>query len=462
MGIRMLQAAEYTGSNLVAHFAASMLQKVKSVISPAESELNENLQPRLRPGWWFWAAMFIGLAIRIYLVVFTEGTDDIGFWQQHAAGVRELGLIGYYHANNNMNHPPFISVAASLLLRAAEATGIPFRVLFRTPFAIIDAGTAMLLLYMFRNNRYRFAVCACYWLYPLTMILSAYHGNTDSSMAFFLMLCLCLLSKEREILAGAALGVSLWIKLPVILAIPAFVFVLPNLRKRLSFLAIIGIVGVSTYMPAIFKDPLIVYRNIFGYHGMVIQSAAGIPIWGTRIFIFPFLEGLSPQWHKILWYPLAFLMWQSWSISILLIILLSWLRRFHRTTAQLGTTIAAVYAILYGFSNYCSFQYFSWSIPFWFFAPPVFLIGAILLTGGYIYSLYWLMCGNGWLLGKWDFVGHPYWPPVVIHFRNLAVLFFFISGCTFLIAAVYERTVCCLNPVKDKSYQPKEFRRKGK
>jgi len=432
------------------------------VIQHIEPELDEKLQPRMKPGWWFWAAMFIGLAIRIYLVVFTEGTYDVGYWLKHAAGVRELGLINYYHANPYMNHPPFISVAISLLLRAAEACGIPFRVLLRAPFAIFDAGTALLLLYMFRNNRYRFAVCACYWLYPLTAILSAYHGNTDSSMAFFLMLCLSLLSREREILAGVALGVSLWVKLPVIPAIPAFVFVLPSWRKQLSFLAAIGIVGVSTYVPAIFKDPLIVYRNIFGYHGMAIQTTTGISVWGTRIFILPFLNSLSPQWRERLWSPLDFLLQQSWSISILLIILLSWLRRSHKTTAQLGATIAAVYAILYGFSNYWSFQYFAWSVPFWFFAPPVFLIGATLLAGGYIYSLYWLVCGNGWLLGKWDFIGHPYWPPVVIYFRNLAVLFFFISGCVFLIAAIYERITCCYKSVKDKSCRAKKFRRKGK
>jgi hypothetical protein len=30
-----------------------------------------------RPGIWFWAAMAIGAALRLYLVVWTEGTRDV-------------------------------------------------------------------------------------------------------------------------------------------------------------------------------------------------------------------------------------------------------------------------------------------------------------------------------------------------------------------------------------------------
>jgi hypothetical protein len=410
--------------------------------------VSEEISQPLRPGAWFWAAIVIGVIIRMYLVVFTQGTHDVGMWQEHATGVQNLGLIGYYHANVEMNHPPFVGVVFSLMLRAAEASGIPFRVLLRAPFALLDAGTALLLLNLLRDKRHRLAAVACYWLHPLAMIFSAYHGNTDSSVAFSLMLCLYLLSKGRVIGAGAALGTSLWIKLPAILAIPAFLFALPGWRKRLLFLAAIGIVGVSTYIPAFLKDPVIVYNRVFGYHGQVIRTTANIRAWGTQLFIVPFVEHLSPQWQARLARPAKFLLKQSWTISLALIVVLSWLRRSCKTTGQIGLTIAGAYTILYGFSNYWSFQYFSWSVPFWFFAPPVFLIGATYLAGGYIYLLYWLVCGNAWLLGKWDFVGHPYWPSVVIVFRNLAVLFFLVSACVFLGGAIYEQAFRRLKPMK--------------
>jgi Gpi18-like mannosyltransferase len=402
--------------------------------------VREEISQPSRPGAWFWVAIVIGIFIRLHLILFTQGAYDAGTWKQHAIGVRDLGLIGYYHANNKMNHPPFIGVAISLLPKVTEATGVPFETLFRAPFALLDAGTLLLLLNLLRNNRHRFAAAAFYWLNPLTMILSSYHGNTDSAIAFFLLLSLWLLSKEKLVLAAVAIGLSLWVKLPGIMAIPAFVFFLQGWRKRLLFLAVIAFVGVSTYIPAIIKDAPIVYKNVFGYHGQIIQTTTGIRAWGNAIqFLLPFFNGLSPQWQEKLSEPLISLLNQSWFISLLLIMLLSWLRRSQKTVEGLGITIAAVYTLLYSFSNYWSFQYFAWSIPFWFFAPPAFLLGATLLAGGYIYSLYWFVCGNPWLLGKWDFVGHPYWPSIVIIFRNLSILFFFLSACIFLTVAVYQQ-----------------------
>lgn len=398
-----------------------------------------------KANWWFWSAILLGLAIRIYLVVFTDGTYDVGIWQEHAEGIHKYGLIGYYHANQEMNHPPLISVLICWLWNISQATGIPFRILFRSPFALLDGGTTLLLLLIFSKNRWRFVIGACYWLHPLAMIFSSFHGNTDSAIAFFLLLGVWLLSRGKMVWAAVALGASFWVKLPGVMAIPAFVFFVQGWRRRLLFLAAIGVTGVLTYVPSFFIDPLIVYKNIFGYHGQFIQTTTGIRGFGICIFF----EGLPPEWKPNLYRPAAFLFEHSWFISVLLIAVFSWLRRSCRTINQLGTTIAAAYTILYGFSNYWSFQYFAWSIPFWFFTRRWFSISATILAGGYIYSLYWLLCGNPWLLGNWDFTGHPYWPEIVIVFRNLTILFFFISACIFLLAAAYEQIV--RRPIKESS-----------
>ena len=90
------------------------------------------------PPGWFWAVLIAGMVVRIYLAVFTEGTYDVGIWQEHAEGVQKYGLVGYYHLNEGMNHPPFISLAISTLARLGPITGIPFRVLFRAPFIAVD------------------------------------------------------------------------------------------------------------------------------------------------------------------------------------------------------------------------------------------------------------------------------------------------------------------------------------
>ncbi len=415
-------------------------------------ERNSNFQFPIhkRPAWWFWAAVFIGLAVRIYFVVFTEGTTDVAAWQSHAAGVAEKGLIGYYHANKEMNHPPFISIIMSWLWGISQKTDIPFRILLRAPFAMLDAGTAILLLHTFCKSRYRFLIAAGYWLHPLAIIFSAYHGNTDSSVAFFLMLCVFLLSKGKVVWAGAALGTSLWIKLPGILAVPALVFFMPNWRERLKFLSVFGVAGVLSYIPAILIDPAVVYMNVFGYEGRIVVTTAQTPTWGPMIFLMPFFNSLPLDWRMRLGEGVLFLSRRGAWLAIVLIVFLSWLRRSRKTIRDLGITLAAMYTILYSFSNSWSFQYFAWSIPFWFFAPPMFLIAATFLAGGYVYLLYWLLCGNPFLLGKWDFLGHPHWPKLIEMFRNSAWLFFFLSAMIFLIAAVYNETARIYNQIRNR------------
>jgi len=189
----------------------------------------------LRPGIWFWVVIALGAALRFYCVIFTEGTQDVEIWERHARDVREHRLIGYYHGDTSANHPPFISEAESVLLRASDESGVAFRIFLRAPFALLDAGSAFLLLLLLGASPWRFVAAACYWLNPLAIILSAYHGNTDCAVAFFLLLALWFISKEKLIPAAIVVGASLWIKLPGVVAIPALIFFIPKWKHSFCF-----------------------------------------------------------------------------------------------------------------------------------------------------------------------------------------------------------------------------------
>ena len=162
-----------------------------------------NAFARLEAPLWFWTALILGVLIRAHFVLFTEGSYDVHIWENHAAGVLTQGLIGYYHQNIEMNHPPAIAMAIAGLLRLSQISGIGFRILLRLPTAFLDAGTALLLFNIFYGSRYRLLIAAAYWLHPLALIFSAFHGNTDSSIAFFLTACLFLLSGKRIIQADS-------------------------------------------------------------------------------------------------------------------------------------------------------------------------------------------------------------------------------------------------------------------
>src|SRR2546430_6534469 len=344
-----------------------------------------------RPGIWFWVVITLGAALRFYLVVFTEGTQDVAIWERHARDVRDHGLIGYYHGDPSANHPPFISEVESLFLGVADATGVPFRIFLRAPFALLDAATAFLLILLLGACRWRFVAAAAYWLNPLSIIFSAYHGNSDSAVAFFLALCVWLLSKDKLLAAAIALGVSLWIKLPTVLALPALLFFIPDWRKRFQFLLVAGAVGLATYVPALLQDPAIIWKNVFGYRAQILHTTAGVPAWGPRVFLFSIIA--APQnWPESLRAPILFFLANGWLIAVALALAITWLRRSKRSVPELCATIAGIYIVVLTLSDGFSFQYFAWSLPFWFFFPRWFVASAILLIGGYIYFLYWHLC----------------------------------------------------------------------
>jgi hypothetical protein len=132
-------------------------------------------------------------------------------------------------------------------LRASDESGVAFRIFLRAPFALLDAGSAFLLLLLLGASPWRFVAAACYWLNPLAIILSAYHGNTDCAVALFLLLALWFISKEKLIPAAIVVGASLWIKLPGVVAIPALIFFIPKWKHRFVFLAVVGVVALVVF-----------------------------------------------------------------------------------------------------------------------------------------------------------------------------------------------------------------------
>jgi hypothetical protein len=384
----------------------------------------------------FWAAIFIGGALRIYCVIFTTGTSDMEDWEDHAQQVVNRGLIGYYHANSFANHPPFISTVAGLILQISALTHIPFRILFRAPFVILDAGNALLLFLLLPESRWRLFATACYWVSPAAIIISAYHGNTDTAMSFFVLFAVWLATRERVLGSGLAFGASFWIKLPTILALPALLIVFRRWRLRMLFLSAALVTAAITYLPALFQDYKIVLTNVFGYRGLILQTATGIPLWGPSVLLFSTVAPIQ-AWPETYLRPVLFVLQRSWGIAIVAMILLAWLRRKSASAPEICATIGMSYAVLFGFSDYWAFQYFGWALPFWFFLRCWFSVSAVFLTSIYLYSLHWLFSGSPWLLGRWDFVGHPDLPVPILVIRDVTVTFFFLSACFFLVRAFW-------------------------
>ena len=393
--------------------------------------LDGGLQFLREPGAWFYCTVAVGALFRLFLAFTTPGTLDVEIWHAHANTIDERGLIEYYRGGRFIfNHPPTMGVAASGLSALAQATGLSFAFLFRLPFALLDGLTALLLFSALGQSRNqslrqaRYALTSLYWACPLSLIFSAYHGNTDSALAFFLLastLCLC---RGRSAWAGALLGLSLWIKIPGLLALPVLLLASESWRERFRFAGAFGVVALLGYLPWLLQDPEAVVRAVFLYQGLVIQTTTGMPIWGLQIF-YPDPSDLSSaalEWFRH--FRAGYYEWNS-LIALGPIAAYALLRNASKAPETILAGIAGSYFILYGLTNFWAFQYFAWALPLWPFLGFRLATLAQIMASLYIYGLYAWLCGSPLLMGEWDFIGQGNWPSFLIGIRDACFLFFF-------------------------------------
>jgi len=351
-------------------------------------------------------------------------------WYGHAADVASRGLLETYRDGTyQFNHPPPIGILLSWFWQAAEATGTSFAAWLRLPTVLLDAGSAWLLIRILEDRPYRYLVAALYWLHPLALIFSAYHGNTDSAIAFFVLAAIWLVAREQALAAGAVLGLSIWVKLPGLLAAPSLLLALPSLRQRSLFAASAALVGLAPYLPLLLQDAERVVGSVFLYPGLRIQTTAGIPVWGVLAWLPRPLELSGAARELVLFYAR-----HNTIVCLIPILVVAWCRRRERSAVGIAQNVALAYVILYGFTNFWAFQYLAWSLPLWLLVGWRFGLAGSLLAGAYIYGLYAWLCESWLLQGAWDFVGHPHWPWWLIGLRDATTLFFFVAA-TYTVAA---------------------------
>jgi len=98
--------------------------------------------------------------------------------------------------------------------------------------------------------------------------------------------------------------------------------------------------------------------------------------------------------------------------------------------------VCASLLIFHGLTNFWAYQYLAWLLPFLIFPGLWFFALGTLAIGSFIYCLYVMLCGNFFLLGKWDFNAFPFWPVGILRLRDTAVLFCFVSAAAFTVSAI--------------------------
>ena len=248
-----------------------------------------------------WRVLFVAVAatvffVKCYSALVTVGSGDMPLWERFLASIREHGAISTYysgglyvspHGNyiNPFNHPPFIAHFLRFVGGLADLTGLPFRFWFRLITSVADIGSALILYRLLRiSDLFHPVPFLLYLLAPATLIISGYHGNTDTLMIFFLLLAIYATQTGRAAwICGLAFGMALNIKLVPIAVAPAFIFFLPDWRKRVEFVVVAGLIFFVGSLPYIIQDPLVIYRKVFGYRSVAAR-------WGITRFLAGFAD----------------------------------------------------------------------------------------------------------------------------------------------------------------------------
>ncbi|HEX9986464.1 MAG TPA: glycosyltransferase 87 family protein [Thermoanaerobaculia bacterium] len=208
-------------------------------------------------------AVAAGILLRIVLVATTAGTTDVKLARDWASYAAESGVSGAYAHHPWVNHPPLSLAVMKGWYLASPHVGITFGDLFRYQQVLADCVSLVCLLLLGGRR-----LALLYFLSPVAIFISAFHGNSDATMVMCVLLALLLLKREQPFAAGIALGAAVGIKILPLLLLPfllRYVYVRHEARKfAASFTVTAGLMFVIPLASA----GMALVMNVFGYRGV--------------------------------------------------------------------------------------------------------------------------------------------------------------------------------------------------
>jgi hypothetical protein len=307
-------------------------------------------------------ALVCATLLKVYLALAPEGSLDTAGFLDHLQKIRSLGVGAYLIRgafNNPFNSPPAMIHVIRLWGWLADTSGIPFRFWLRLPSVLADLGSFVLVarwLTKLWPNKNHSPVLMCLALCPTAILISGYHGNTDSVMIFLVLLSLY--SVETPWLAGMVFGLALCVKVVPLVFVPAIFLYLPSWSKRLIFFGVAGLVFVGCSLPYLAQNPKAILTTVFGYSSIYGH-------WGwtqLAVIIFPnptYLHGrFDVQGPHAIFARILKLM-----ILVFIVGLSFWLNQRKSKPSlfiQCGLMTAILLFMVPGFGA----QYLIWLVPF--------------------------------------------------------------------------------------------------
>jgi hypothetical protein len=191
-----------------------------------------------------------GLLARVVLAWVSEGSNDVDIWRDWATLLRQRSLTDMYSNVAGFNHPPLIAWWSVIALRLGSEGPLRFAILLKVPGLVAEGITSYLLWRIWQPaGRLWAAAAVAAFAWNLDSILvSGFHGSTDSLCAMFCLASAIGIQRRAFFLGGLALAAALNVKLIPLVLVPPLLIQARSERQGLRFLAGLAL-GALPFLP---------------------------------------------------------------------------------------------------------------------------------------------------------------------------------------------------------------------
>ena len=256
-----------------------------------------------------------GLVLQLLLAALPGFPTDIGFfhfWSDQLASKRpdDFYAPGQFH-----DYPPGYMWVLWLFGELDETLGFSdgqFEYLLKLPSIAANLGSAYLLYKLLEGRTVArpIGAVAIWVLFPLALLIGPIWGQVDGILAFFVLLTIYLLDRERPVAAAVALSVGFLIKPQAVAALPFLLFwfvrdhppawrrIRENLRlplpPRLWLTAVASSLGAAVVIAFPFFPSVLLWRPLLDLFSQLRESTSQIvPLNSFYAYNFWELIGLA-------------------------------------------------------------------------------------------------------------------------------------------------------------------------
>ncbi len=339
------------------------------------------------------ALALIAMTLKLAIAYNTIGTNDAVTFYGFAKVLNEHGLRWTYEHSRYFNHPPLTAyfLRGIFVLTEqplAQDLGIHFPFLLRLPGIIADLLTVLVLL-QFRKLNLAIPTWALglFAISPVSLMVSGFHGNTDSVMVLLLVCAVWMCLRNQPALAGLFFALSCQIKIAPLLLLPAFVLFWWSQNRSRDFLIVGAITTCVLWVQPLLNFPGLFAKNVLGYGSY----------WGMWGITYLFRATGAKEFSRVSFIDLdpgqTLIMTILKMIIIAVVVWIAWQNRNSRGRSFVNSLAYAWLAFFVFAPGVCP-QYLVWLAPFILMLSPSFYTAVVISSSVFLFVFYNVTSGG--------------------------------------------------------------------